>query len=357
VETLVVQWLSTRIGMGDQAGGVMTSGGTEATYTALLAARNAACPGMWEHGAGRQHMVVVCGEHAHYSVERAVGQLGMGTRNCCRVPSVEYRMDVSAQEIILQRQQTEDRLVVAVVATAGSTATGMFDDLEAIGRICRREKIWFHVDGAHGASAIFSPGRSRFLDGLEFADSLSWDPHKMMVMPLAAGMILVREEKKLQEAFSQSAPYLFHGEGKKRLWDQGMRSFQCSRRNDALKLWMAMQRYGKQGFGLLYDRLCDTAVFFYESIRERSDFETFHKPESNILCFRYVGDHTCDEDILNEKNLELRQLFNAGGKGWITVTKLDGRTALRIVIMNLQTQQEDVQAVADGLAQIGRSLL
>lgn len=356
VETLIMRWMTSLIGMNEEAGGVMTSGGTEATYTALLTARNTAYPQVWKKGMDGLSPVIVCGEHAHYSVERAAGQLGIGTGNCIRVPSCDFRMDETKLEKILVDLQGSDRTVIAVVATAGTTATGSFDKLEVIGTICRDKEIWFHVDGAHGASAVFSSRRRHLLNGIEFADSVSWDPHKMMLMPLSAGMVLFRQEEKQQKAFSQSAPYLFHGEGRDRLWDQGTRSFQCSRRFDALKLWVALQRYGKEGFGRLYDHLCDLSDFFYQTLAVRNDFQTFHRPESNILCFRFLGNGMTDENSLNDLNQRLRQLYNAKGNGWLTLTKLNGQTVLRSVIMNPYTRNSDIEEVITELATLGASL-
>ena len=356
IETLVLKWFSSLAGFGAESGGTMTSGGTEATYTALLAARALACPRSWEEGVGSATFALVGGEYAHYSVERAAGQLGLGVRNFIRIPSVDYRMDPERLKEVLDRLHQAGKKVIAVTATAGSTPTGSFDDLEAIGKICREKELWFHVDGAHGASALFSSRRKGRMKGVDIADSLSWDPHKMMLMPLAAGMLLVREEEKLQQAFSQSAPYLFHGEGKKRLWDQGLRSFQCSRRNDALKVWVALQRYGSNGFGTLYDGLCDSAESLYGVLSERNDFQTLHPPESNILCFRYLGEKGCSDEKLDLLNRQLRLQFNAGGLGWITVARLNERLALRAVMMNPQTTIGDIQLVVEELARIGRSI-
>ncbi len=290
LEARVVRWMCDLAGLGPEAGGTFTSGGTEATFAALLAARAATLPNAWKEGIGAVPPVVLHGEHAHYAVARAVGELGLGTDNAVAVPSRGFRMDVAALEDELDRQQASGRRVMAVVATAGSTATGSFDDLEAIGRLCEARRIWLHVDGAHGASALLSPTHRFRVKGIERARSIAWDPHKMMLMPLSASVVLVRHERDLDAGFTQRAPYLFHAPGGARTWDQGVRSFQCSRRLDAIKVWVALQRYGADGLGALYDRLCDTARNLHDKIAERRDFEALHEPESNILCFRFLGD-------------------------------------------------------------------
>lgn len=357
VENRVVRWMCDLAGFGPQAGGTFTSGGTEATFTALLAARAAALPNAWKEGVGAEPPVVLHGEHAHYAVARAVGALGLGTDAAVAVPSAGFRMDVAALESELERQAARGRRVMAVVATAGSTATGSFDDLEAIGRLCEERGLWLHVDGAHGASALFSASHRERLRGVARARSLAWDPHKMMLMPLAAGVLLVRDERDLDAAFAQRAPYLFHGVEGERSPDQGKRSFQCSRRLDAVKVWVALQRYGADGIGALYDHLCATARALHAAIGRRAGFEALHEPESNILCFRWVGDGSLDADRLDALNLRLREELNRSGEGWVTTTVLGGRRVLRVTVMNPRTRERDVERVLDGLGRRAERLL
>jgi L-2,4-diaminobutyrate decarboxylase len=363
IEHRIVSWLAELAGYGDGAGGTMTSGGTEANFTAMLAARNAALPNAWEDGVSSNPPVVVYGEHAHYAVTRAVGQLGLGRRNSISIASRNYKLDVDLLVGALNRLRDEGKGVMAVVATAGTTATGSFDDLEAIGTICAERGIWLHVDGAHGASALLSAQPPRALSGLRHSRSLAWDPHKMMLLPLAAGMVLVRNEGDLERAFAQQAPYLFHSGKSTRIADQGIRSFQCSRRADVLKLWAVMQRFGKDGLGALYDHLCRTARLLYDAIENRDDFENIHEPESNILCFRYLGSAgkrkrggDAETKRIDELNRALRPLYNREGTGWITATVLEGRPVLRVTMMNARTNGTHVRALLDGLAEKGKQL-
>jgi L-2,4-diaminobutyrate decarboxylase len=361
VESRLVRWMCDLAGWSAAAGGTLTSGGTEATFTALLAARARAMPDAWQEGvadASREGAtpVVLCGEHAHYAVTRAVAQLGLGMRRAIAIPSRGWRMDadlLAARLVELARARTP---VMAVVATAGSTATGSFDDLARIAGVCERHRVWLHVDGAHGASALLSATHRARLRGVERADSLAWDPHKMMLMPLSAGMLLLRDERMLERAFAQHAPYLFHGGEEERSPDQGRRSFLCSRRADALKVWTGLQRYGADGIGLLYDRLCETTTALAERIAARDDFEAMHEPESNILCFRWRGDGTAGDAALDEANRLLRERYNRSGRGWITATVLDGRRVLRVTVMNPRTTGEHTARLLDGLAEEAASL-
>jgi L-2,4-diaminobutyrate decarboxylase len=311
---------------------------------------------------------VLCGEHTHYAVTRAAGQLGLGLRSVVVVPSRDWRMDVGALGQQLDALAAAGRRVMAVVATAGSTATGSFDDLDAIADACDRHGVWLHVDGAHGASALLSDAHRHRVRGLARARSLAWDPHKMMLLPLAAGMVLVRDERDLDAAFAQAAPYLFHGDDpegegggndaavRRGGWDQGVRSFQCSRRADVLKLWVALQRHGVAGLAALYDRLCAVAAHLHAAIAARDDFEALHAPESNILCFRYVPSGTpLDAEGLDALNLRLRERLNRSGAAWISTTVLDGRRVLRVTVMNPRSGPEHVERLLDRIAELAAS--
>ncbi|HEX4683661.1 MAG TPA: pyridoxal-dependent decarboxylase, partial [Gemmatimonadaceae bacterium] len=240
LEHLVISWMCDLAGYGAGSGGTLTSGGTEATFTALLAARSAAIPDAWTNGIGADPPLLLCGEHAHYAVTRAAAELGLGLRSVVPIRSRDYRMDVDALHSGLGDLSRRGRRIMAVVATAGSTATGSIDDLDAIASVCDRYGVWLHVDAAHGGSALLSAKHRHRLAGIERARSLAWDPHKMMLLPTQAGMVLVRNERELDTAFSQRAPYLFQGEQGERVWDQGTRNFICSRRADVLKLWVAL---------------------------------------------------------------------------------------------------------------------
>jgi L-2,4-diaminobutyrate decarboxylase len=352
LEHRVIRWMCELAGYGPASGGTLTSGGTEATLTALLAARSAAMPNVWTEGVGAEPPVVVCGEFAHYAVARAVGEMGLGMRNAIVVPSHDWRMDVNALRKTLDRLKAAGRGVMAVVATAGTTPTGSFDDIESIGALCEERGLWLHVDGAHGASALLSARHRHRLRGLARARSIAWDPHKMMLLPLSAGVVLVRDEDDLEHAFTQRAPYLFHGDDSGRVWDQGVRSLLCSRRADVLKLWVAIQRYGALGLGALYDRLCDVAMAMHDQLVAHPSFVVMNQPESNILCFRWIGDGSLSDEELDVVNRELRERYNHSGEGWITATDLGGRRVLRVTVMNPRTGPREVGEIIDGLARM-----
>ncbi|BAH40625.1 putative decarboxylase [Gemmatimonas aurantiaca T-27] len=353
LEHQVIEWMTDLVGWDDRAGGTMTSGGTEATLTALLAARSRAIPDVWTNGVGASPPVLLCGEHAHYAVSRAAGEMGLGLSRVLAIPSDGFRMSVPALREQLQSLRERGISVMAVVATAGCTATGAFDDLNAVADLCdefadERGPLWLHVDAAHGGGALLSPTHRHRLDGLARAQSLAWDPHKTLLLPLAAGMLLVKDERVLETAFAQQAPYLFTPTGDARGWDMGPRSFQCSRRSDVLKLWVVFQRYGANALGALYDRLCRMARALYDQLDGHPSFRALHEPESNILCFAWYPDGVADADRDDLTN-RLRERYNRSGRGWITATTLNGRRVLRITVMNARTDVMHIEALVRGL--------
>jgi L-2,4-diaminobutyrate decarboxylase len=354
LEHQVIAWMTDLVGWDEQAGGTMTSGGTEATFAALLAARSRAVPDVWTNGLGANAPVVICGEHTHYAVSRAAGEMGLGLSRVITIPSRAWRMDTEVLHERLTALRANGTRVMAVVATAGCTATGSFDDLEAVADLCDafaddHGPLWLHVDAAHGGAAMLSPTHRHRVKGLERARSLAWDPHKTLLLPLSAGMVLVRDQDDLTRAFTQEAPYLFSSGSAAQIWDMGPRSFQCSRRADVLKLWVAIERYGSDNLARLYDRLCRMAQTLHGLLSVRSDFTPLHEPMSNILCFAWTpaGVAAADLDTLTNA---LRERYNRSGRGWITATTLDGRRVLRITVMNARTDETHLAKLVDGLA-------
>jgi L-2,4-diaminobutyrate decarboxylase len=180
----------------------------------------------------------------------------------------------------------------------------------------------------------------------------------MMLMPMSTSAILVRDHRHLDAAFDQSAPYLFHPRpGETRSGDIGQRTLQCSKRFDALKLWVALRHYGLGHFASLQERMVANAVTLHWLILDAGDFEPAHSPQSNILCFRWAPADAPDPDTLDGLQQELRERYNASGQGWITTTVLDGRRVLRVTLMNPRTEPHHLQALLDGLRDTGRSLV
>jgi L-2,4-diaminobutyrate decarboxylase len=363
VEQQVIRWMIELLGYPATADGTLVSGGSAANLTGLLAAREAVFPGSWRAGVAAgdaSRALVLVGAHAHYSIERAIGMIGLGSDAVVSVAERAGRMDVRALEDTIAAARQEGRIPLAIVATAGSTATGSFDDLAGIADAAARAGVWLHVDAAHGASAIVSDRLRPRLRGIERADSLAWDPHKMMFMPISAGAVFVRDRRHLDAALQQTAPYLFHPRpGEARSADIGQRTLQCSKRFDALKLWICLKHYGLDHFAALQERAVANAESLHASLTVASDFEPLHRPESNILCFRFLPPEIRDRPPLEIDALQqqIRERYNASGRGWITATMLDGRRVLRVTLMNPRTEEPHLDRMLEGLREVGREVV
>lgn len=356
VEAEVIRWLAGMAGYPEGADGTFVSGGSVANLTALLAAREAAFPGCWERGvgaAGADRAAFFAAGSSHYSIERAVAIAGFGAHAVVRVPERGFRLDPLALRNAIRSARAAGRVPVAVIATAGSTATGTFDDLEAVADVAAEAGAWFHVDGAHGASFLCSAELRPLLRGIERADSIAWDMHKMMWMPLSAGALLVREGRHLEAAFRQSAPYLFQpAPGESRSRDAGKRTLQCSRRFDALKVWIALRLYGSDRIGELQERTVAATRHLHGLLAGSEDFQVAHEPDSNILCFRILPPHGVDEEALDALQLDVRRAYNVSGEGWLTATELAGRRHLRVTIMNPSTSEAHLRELVEGLRRV-----
>lgn len=355
VEAQVVRWLVDAAGFPATAEGTLVSGGSVANLTGLLAAREARFPGSWTEGVARtrdaERAVLLVSGHSHYSVERTAGLMGLGSEAVVPVPDRGGKMDPAALEEALRALKREGRIPFAVSATAGSTATGLFDPLDEVADVCAREGVWMHVDGAHGASFLLSDALRPLVRGIERADSIAWDPHKMLWMPMSTGAVLVRDGRHLNAAFRQKAPYLFHARpGEERSWDAGRMTLQCSRRFDALKLWVSLRHYGADHFAGLLETTVAATASLHAKLEAAPDFEPVHAPESNILCFLHRPERGDDFQA------ELRRRYNESGTGWITATVLDGRRVLRVTLMNPQTSDEHLDRLLDGLREVGRGI-
>src|SRR4051794_571440 len=331
IEQEVVRWLADRTGYPANALGTAVSGGSAANLTALLAAR-----ARWnDSGRARKRPVILCSADAHYSIARAASIMGIPSDDVVKVATDDqHRLDVDALAAALREAE-----VMAIVATSGSTATGAFDDLRAIAALRDKSDTWLHVDAAHGASVVLSERLRPLVDGLDLADSFAWDPHKMLWMSLSLGVVLVRDGRWLRRAFEADAPYLFNAE---RASDNiGGMTIQCSKRADAIKLWLTLQMFGTEPFVSAMEHVTDLTRYLYDLVVASSDFEAMHVPQFNIFCFRHRSDDATNPD--------LRERLIRSGEAWITSTVLKGQRVLRVTMINPRTTREDVDRMLAAL--------
>lgn len=324
------------------AEGTLTPGGSFANLTALLAARAALAPAAWRTGEAR--VAILAGAQTHYSVARAAGIMGMGSECVFAIPgNAQHQSDTGAIAATAQAARKRGYRKFILIATSGSTPTGSFDDLEAFAAEARRLNAWLHVDAAHGGGMAFSRRGRRLLRGLERADSLAFDPHKMMFMPLAAGAVLVRRGAQLRGAFEQHAPYLF-SPVQREVGDVGAFTLACSQRFEALRIWLCWQVYGAGLFAAMSDATCTATRAAFDWCGRSKVLEAAHEPESNIFCFRLRrpprGGAASDT-----RHWAVKEAVNASGRAYISSTVLEGRRCLRLVVMNPRTERAHVERV------------
>ena len=338
MERVVVDWMTEKLGWPEGSGGVLTHGGSLANLTALLAARAAAAPEAWTDGVG-DGLAVLAPASAHYSVKRSVAMLGLGERAVVDLEVDEHeRIVPAALGDALERARESGRRPMALVAAACATSTGLHDDLEAIGAFCRENGIWFHVDAAHGASVLLSPGHRELLRGIEHADSAIWDAHKMLRTPALAAAVLLRDDRRLEAAFRQKADYLIYEDGDDDL-SLLERQVECTKAPLGMRIFMNLAFRGEEALGSYVGEQYDKTLRFWELIDARPGFECLSRPESNILCFRY-GRDSGTQVRLRERLLSER-LFH------LSSTVVNGERWLRMTVTAPATSEKTIQELLD----------
>lgn len=342
IERQVIRWLAELLGW-QHAEGLLTSGGAQANLTALLAARQVkAGHDVWKHGvAPGKPLKILASEHAHYSVSRAAGIMGLGTEAVITVPAdPQGRMRVEALQAKHRLALQENALVFAVAATAGNTPTGSIDPLDAIGAYCNNHDLWLHVDGAHGASALLSSSHGGKLRGIELADSVVWDGHKLLYMPATVSAVLFKNPQHSFAAFAQEASYLFQGvNAAEEIYNTSYRTLECTKRMMGLKLWAAFSLYGRQGLAQLVDKVFATARLLADKLQAAPGFELLMPPQTNIVCFRFGSG---DQSVL-------RKVLVESGAFHLTQVNMHGQVWLRATAMNPFTTAQDLDVLLERL--------
>jgi L-2,4-diaminobutyrate decarboxylase len=360
LEVFLINWMLEKVGwqpapletrlrspQGCYGSGVLTDGGSLANMTALLAARNRAAPEAWQEGVAPD-LVVLAPAESHYSIARAAGVLGLGQRSLVRL-EVDERGAVIPEKLAqaLERAAEQNQRVVAVAVNACTTAVGIYDPLQEIGDICRSYHAWLHVDGAHGASALLSDKLRGRLKGIDLADSLTWDAHKMLRTPALCAALLVRDHLTLESAFQQQASYLFHEREQPGI-DLAPQSFECTKAGLGLKLFLTLAVQGERALVETIESQYELAQQAYEFIQQTPGLECPVQPESNILCFRCEGS--------DQRQLEIRNVLIARGSAYLSSTIFKGSRYLRMALMNPITQLADIKAVIEEIQSLNVSL-
>ncbi|RXH30111.1 cytochrome D ubiquinol oxidase subunit I [Bradyrhizobium nanningense] len=351
VERQIVDWMRRLFAFPDSASGIFVTGTSMANLMAVLVARNVALGTLArQYGIGNGGVLLTAytSQAAHGCVSRAMDIAGLGTDALRKIGvDADHRIDVEA----LRAQIAVDREVgfkpFLVVASAGTVDIGAIDDLKAVAQLCREEGIWFHVDGAFGALAIFSPELAPLLGGIELADSIALDFHKWGQVPYDAGFLLVRDGEQHRQAFAQPAAYLrreARGLAAGAVWPCDLGP-DLSRGFRALKTWFTLKTFGTERLGATIARSCALAKYLEARILAEPRLELLAPVNLNIVCFRYRAD-----DAINREIVADIQEFGIAAP---SSTTLDGKFAIRAAIVNHRSDERDVDALVAAVLEFG----
>jgi aromatic-L-amino-acid decarboxylase len=359
LEERVCDWLRQMIGLPPVFQGHINDTASSSSLVALAAARHrlADLEVRTRGLAGRPEvppLTVYASDQAHSSIDKACIVLGLGQENVRRIATDEaFRLSVPALEAAIAGDRAAGKRPMAVVATVGTTSTTSIDPVEAIAEVCAREGIWLHVDAAYAGSAAVCPEHRARMPGLERADSIVANPHKWLFTPVDCSVLWVKDPALLRAAFSLIPDYLRTDEpGVTNLMDLG---FQLGRRFRALKLWMVIRAFGVEGLRERIREHCAIARELAERIAADPGFELAAPVPFSTVCFRALlpGGTLEEEDRFNER---LLARINAAGPFFLSATTLRGRYVPRIVVSNIRTSREHVEALWRLLAESAREL-
>jgi glutamate/tyrosine decarboxylase-like PLP-dependent enzyme len=345
LENACAEWLATVVGFPAGSAGTLTSGGSLANLTAIVAAREARDP---DGGGAIYHS-----GSAHYCVEKALKIAGRGRAPRRLIATdADHRMSVEALAQAVERDLADGVRPWLVVASAGTVDTGAIDPLDAIADLCARHGIWLHVDGAYGGLfALCDTGRHR-LSGIERADSIALDPHKTLFLPYGTGAVLVRDGRHLLEAFSASADYIRPlGESEVGHSPADL-SGELTRHFRALRLWLPLQLAGLAAFRAAQEEKLKLARYVHARLAELPGFDPGPEPQLSVVAFRYLP-ASGDADEVNERLLRHVQ---EEGRVMLSGTRIDGRFTLRCAIVSFRTHLEHADEVIEALQRGARAL-
>nr|XP_015796086.2 acidic amino acid decarboxylase GADL1 isoform X1 [Nothobranchius furzeri] len=291
-EDAVLRKMREMIGWEEGGDGIFNAGGSMSNMYAINLARHRQCPNIKEHGSSAAPpLVLFTSQECHYSISKAAALMGIGTKNVYAVPSDDRgKMVPSALQEQIQTAKSKGEVPFMVNATAGTTVLGAFDPLDAIADVCEKHDLWLHVDACWGGGALMSQKHRQLLKGIQRVDSVSWNPHKMLMVCLQCSAFLVRDMTSLlQRSHSARASYLFQQDKFYDVsYDTGDKSVQCSRKPDAFKLWLMWKALGSRELEQRVDRALAMARYFAEEIKKREGFRLVMEPEFANICFWYI---------------------------------------------------------------------
>ena len=354
IEAQVIGWLCELLGYEPEAFGVLASGGSEANLIALKCARDKAAQDICDLGvrAASGELTVYASEQCHFSIEKSVDILGLGRKSLRKIDTDErFHVRVDLLRAAIERDRRDGRIPFCIVGMAGATSTGVIDPLPELAEIAQENDCWFHVDAAYGGGLAFSDKQKAKLQGIELANSITFDPHKWMFVPFACGTTLVRDGGNvLRDSFDISPEYLSEDRGGSDVRYDFFRYGQMgTRRFNALKLWMAFKFMGKSGYAETVERHLELMRHFAGHLDDLPDFQRVGEIETAVCCFRFLPQRVRalapeDRDRVQQA---LQQRIEKSGKAFFPSTILHGRRALRVNINSYLTERRHVDDLVE----------
>lgn len=340
LEIVTINWLLKLFGFpSKRGGGIFTSGGSMANLTAIVTARRIKC------GEDFRKAVLYLSDQAHSSNIKAITILGFRRDQIRIIPTdLEFKMSLNKLQNAIAKDRLQGLQPFCIVASSGTTNTGTVDPLLELSKICKKEKLWFHIDGAYGGAAILAKNGKQLLKGIDKADSLTVDPHKWFYQPYEMGCLLVRNSKWLKHTFTEKPEYLKDVEGNDseiNFYDHGV---QLTRRFRALKLYMSVKTFGLKAFRKAIDYNLKLAEQTEAILRKSSKWEVVSPATLAVINFRYNSIKlNLNEEELDELNQKISEKIMASREALLVTTILQNQIVLRMCLINPRTTLEDVK--------------
>ncbi|XP_030015110.1 acidic amino acid decarboxylase GADL1 [Sphaeramia orbicularis] len=368
VEDAVLRKMREVIGWKEGGDGIFNAGGSLSNMYAVNLARYHHCPDVKELGLSAvPRLVLFTSQECHYSISKAAAFLGIGTKNVYVVPSDNRgKMIPTALEELIQTAKSEGAVPFMVNATAGTTVLGAFDPIEEIADICEKHNLWLHVDACWGGAALMSAKHKHLLKGVHRANSVAWNPHKMLMACLQCCAFLVRDKTGLlQRCYSARASYLFQQDKFYDVsYDTGDKSVQCSRKPDAFKFWLMWKALGSKELEQRVDRAFAMAKYLAQEVKKREGFRLLMEPEYANVCFWYIPPSLRDlpdstelwEKIHKVAPVVKERMMKKGSMMVGYQPHGDKANFFRMIIISPQVSRQDMDFVLDEIDRLGRDL-
>ncbi len=362
IEARVIRWLCDLLNYGPESFGTLASGGSEANLIALKCARDNVAASIKDRGVRTApgDLVIYASDQCHYSIDKSADILGLGREGVRKIPTDErFHIRVDALREAIAKDREAGLVPCCVVGVAGTTSSGVIDPLESLAAVARENECWYHVDAAYGGPLAFSPQHRDKLRGVELADSITFDPHKWMFVPFSCGATLVRDGGRvLRDAFDMTPEYLSEDRGGADVEFDFFRYGQMgTRRFNSLKLWMAINFMGREGYAKTVERQIDLTKYLAQEIDALKDFKRLGEVETAVCCFRFLPQADLSGPDLDRLQQRLQQIIERSGEAWLTTTVLHGRRALRVNINSFLTEQRHIDDLVRLLERSRRQLI